>query len=103
MPAMTSDWFYTQQGKAAPAPIPAAQLRQLALTGQLQPTDLVWQDGMPNWVPASSVKGLFAPASTSRSRNDAPLEQPALPPKPPGPGILGLHPFVVLLLTLVTF
>src|SRR5207244_7871659 len=28
---------------------------------QLQPTDLVWREGMPNWLAAQQVPGLFAP------------------------------------------
>src|SRR5437660_3986081 len=59
---MATDWFYTLNGEQAPAPATAEQLRQLAASGQLLPTDMVWREGMTGWAPASSIKGLFAPA-----------------------------------------
>src|SRR5436309_2156655 len=58
-PVMASEWYYTQNGQQAPSPVSSSQLAQLAGSGQLQPTDMVWREGMPNWVAASSIKGLF--------------------------------------------
>lgn len=54
------------------------QLRQLEASGQLQPTDMVWKNGMPSWVAAPTVQNLFpsAPAASS---------PPALPVMPPPP------------------
>lgn len=54
-----TEWHYTINGQPAAIPVNAAQLKQLAESGQLKPTDLVWQDGMLEWAPAGSVKGLF--------------------------------------------
>lgn len=56
---MANDWFYTLDGRPAATPVAAAQLKQLAASGQLKPTDLVWQEGMLDWVPAGAIKGLF--------------------------------------------
>ena len=42
----------------------------MAGAGQLQHSDLLWRQGMPNWQPAVQVQGLF----------------PAMPPVPPVPG-----------------
>ena len=47
-------WFYTREGQQA-GPVPAEQLRQMVASGQVGPQDLVWQEGMANWVPSSSV------------------------------------------------
>lgn len=55
---MARDFYYVQNGNRL-GPVSAAELKQLGATGQLQPTDLVWKEGMASWVPASSVKGLF--------------------------------------------
>jgi GYF domain 2/Domain of unknown function (DUF4234) len=68
---MANDWHYTLNGQPANTPASAAQLKQLAGAGQLQPTDMVWQEGMTGWAPASSIKGLFPPAK----------------PAPPGPAV----------------
>jgi hypothetical protein len=55
---MADEWFYTQQGKQQ-GPVGAARLKELAAGGSLLPTDLVWKEGMANWVAARSTRGLF--------------------------------------------
>jgi hypothetical protein len=110
---MPTEWFYTVNGQQAPAPATAAQLKQMAAAGQLQPTDLVWQEGMANWAPASTIKGLFsggrpadpaplveAPAAKTRGRGKRPKEDEE--EESTGGGLLGLHPLLVLLLTVCT-
>jgi hypothetical protein len=76
---MASQWYYTQQGKRQ-GPIPTQQLKELAATGQLLPTDLVGKDGMAALVPASRIKGLFAPPV-----NDEPPPIPSDVQPPPLP------------------
>jgi hypothetical protein len=68
---MGNEWHYTQNGQPAPEPITTAQLRQLAAAGLLKPDDLVWQEGLTNWVPAGSIKGLF-PAGKPAAEPPAP-------------------------------
>lgn len=60
--AMPATWYYTQADKAT-GPVSSAQLKALATSGQLQPTDKVRKEDMHKWVLASQVKGLF-PIST---------------------------------------
>ncbi len=57
-------WYYSSRGQQR-GPIKTVQLKELALSGDLKPDDLVWCDGMANWAPASTVKGLFAEPSTA--------------------------------------
>jgi len=113
---MPSEWYYTVNGQQAPAPATASQLKQMAATGQLQPTDLVWQEGMANWAPASSIKGLFG--ARSGAEQPALVEPPASRGKPRGKsrsrgreesdeeetggGLAGLHPILVWLLSTCT-
>ena len=52
--------FYTRDGKGKSGPISSAQLQALAKSGQLQPADMVWKEGMAKWTPASKIKGLFS-------------------------------------------
>jgi hypothetical protein len=40
-------------------PVAAGELQRLAAARSLEPTDLVWKEGMAQWVPASTIKGLF--------------------------------------------
>jgi len=52
-----SDWYWMKNGEKH-GPVDTAHLKQLAQTGQLQPTDTIWREGLLNWVPASKAKGL---------------------------------------------
>lgn len=51
---MNEQWYYTENGQQR-GPIGAQELRQLAASGKLQPTDQVWREGMKTWQRASSV------------------------------------------------
>jgi hypothetical protein len=63
---MADQWYYTSNGQQT-GPVPTAELKKLAASGVVQPTDLVWQEGTPNWIRASAAKGLFEdPASGER-------------------------------------
>ena len=63
---MTPDkpWFLSRGGKTF-GPYPFGQLQQWATSRQIAPEDVIWQDGMPSWIPAGSVEGLFAPAAST--------------------------------------
>ncbi len=106
---MANEWHYTINGQPAAAPVTSAQLKQLAASGQLKPTDLVWQDGMLEWAPAGSVRGLFA---TNKSLGDSVVAPPAVTTKivekrktivpPPPRDWNNMHPLLVLALTIVS-
>lgn len=66
-----ANWYYHKGGQQQ-GPIDWAALKQLADNGQILPDDMVWQEGMPQWMKASQQKGLFNPASA-----------PPPPPRPP--------------------
>ena len=74
---MADDWHYSSGGKKT-GPVSPAELKRLADTGVLTPTDLVWREGMQQWVPASAVKGLFAvsPAAAPAPAPPAPARTP---------------------------
>lgn len=76
---MAELWYYTSEGKQM-EPVTQAELRQLASTGFLQQSDLVWKEGMANWVKAATVAGLFAAA---------PATAPAAPSAAPGAAASG--------------
>ena len=60
---MENQWYYTKNNQQQ-GPVSPEQLKQLAASGQLQPSDLVWKEGMGQWVEGRKIKGLFsAPAA----------------------------------------
>ena len=68
------EWYYAKDGKPE-GPVSAAQLKQLAASGQLEPTDMVFKVGTKDWAPASSVAGLFP---TGSGRSSAPAAPPTV-------------------------
>lgn len=55
---MTDQWYYGRDGHHA-GPVSSQKLKELAEAGDLRPTDIVWKEGLSEWVPAAKVKGLF--------------------------------------------
>jgi hypothetical protein len=66
-------WYFAQAGQQQ-GPFPESTLRQMLASGQLSPADVVWRQGMPQWVAAGSVPGLL-PAQSG----------PGMAPPPPFP------------------
>jgi len=58
---MGADYHYSRDGQSF-GPVSVEQLRQLAAQGQISGTDLVWKEGMAEWVPAARFKGLIPAA-----------------------------------------
>jgi type IV pilus assembly protein PilA len=48
-------WFYTRAGQQQEGPVSAESIRQMLLTGYVQPYDMAWCDGMPNWQPLHAI------------------------------------------------
>lgn len=55
---MSQSWYYAKSNERL-GPVPLAQLRSLIAKGGLQPSDLVWSEHLPGWMPASEVRELF--------------------------------------------
>lgn len=70
-----AQWYVVRDGKEH-GPITPEKLKELAVTGRLQPTDPVRRDDMPAPRAAGEVKGLF-PASEKPAGRSTP---PPLPP-----------------------
>lgn len=56
---MGSRWFIERSGERE-GPLTGAQLRGLAKSGYIGPESLVWREGLPEWIKASRVPGLFS-------------------------------------------
>lgn len=83
---MSEQWFFAR-GKEKFGPYTAAQLKALAQQGRLLPSDMLHKEGMPKWVPASSVKGLFASAPARPAPPPLPAAPPPRPAPPPAPPV----------------
>jgi hypothetical protein len=63
-------WYYAKGGQKF-GPYSGTELRTIAQSGKIATNDLIWKEGLANWVPASSAKGLL------------PVATPAAPPPLP--------------------
>jgi len=57
---VAAKWYVLRDGVTQFGPYDEEQLHELADEGRVVVTDLLWQEGTADWVPASSVAGLFA-------------------------------------------
>src|SRR4051812_28131737 len=78
---MPAEWYYTTN-KQQMGPVSWAELRELAQRGLLKPHDLVWTEGMAEWVKAVQEEGLFSEGGievvvTSDKRADYAAPRPA--------------------------
>jgi GYF domain 2 len=78
---MADQWHFSINGNQA-GPISSSELKQLASSGGLSRNDLVWKDGLPNWIAAEKLKGLF-PALENSFQPTLPPRIPPLQPSPP--------------------
>jgi hypothetical protein len=75
---MTGQWLYAKQGKQV-GPVTTERLQKAVAAGEVQATDFVWAEGMPQWIPAGQVSEL-AGSAVNLGR------QASAPPPPPHPG-----------------
>jgi hypothetical protein len=54
------EWYYTK-GEQRHGPVATDQLNQLAATGVVGASDLVWREGMTDWLPAGRADELTVP------------------------------------------
>ena len=73
-PETPVQWYYTKEGTQY-GPLDESTLRRLAVTGEVAPTDLVWNTTMGDqWVEASTIPDLFA-----TDTENPPARLPSLP------------------------
>nr|MBR9809478.1 DUF4339 domain-containing protein [bacterium] len=52
-------WFYADSNKQQQGPLPFDEIRRLAESGVIQPSTLIWKEGMTDWTAASEIQGVF--------------------------------------------
>ena len=76
---MSEAIWYFADGDVERGPVTEAQLRALIGTDNLKPDDLVWKEGMEDWMPAGEIPGLFDsdpdPDSESPKSEDPPAAE----------------------------
>ena len=80
-----AQWFWMKGGQKQ-GPVDTAELKRLAQIGQLLPTDMIWREGMANWVSAANAKGLFVDTKDQSMRVEPPRAIPPPPVPCTGPG-----------------
>jgi hypothetical protein len=91
MRPMPGQWYFAREGKKQ-GPVTVEQLKGMVTSGQLNPKDMVLEDGTAKWTQAGSIQGLFEmPAVVAMSEpgtsGTSPLvaAQPQVPLPPPLP------------------
>ncbi len=79
--------YYVGRNGSQSGPYPLDELKKMATTGRLAPTDLVWTDGMSEWKPASTtLPEVFAAPPAAASAPPPPVAgaiHPSYAPAPP--------------------
>ncbi len=68
---MSTHWYYTRDGRMTFGPVTWQELRRMASTGELLPSDVVGHVGMRKSTRAGRVAQLFTPIEPSRLPADA--------------------------------
>ena len=76
------EWYYSKNNTQL-GPVTGDELRAKLSSGEVFPTDLIWKEGMADWLPASRVPEFASGAVSS----------PALPPVVPVTGNAGASPY----------
>lgn len=59
---MATEWYVRRKEKKL-GPFSNKDLRKLVTAGKLAPSDLIWREGLADWVAASRVESLFEPVA----------------------------------------
>ncbi len=89
---MAQEWFYTRDGKSKHGPVSSTELRMLAKSGQLLPTDMMWREGLTKWIPANKVKDLFSTPQTITTAPPLPVPTAVLVQQPKTDTVKAVEP-----------
>jgi len=75
-------WFIEGNGQHH-GPYSSADIKRLADTGKINPAHRIWRDGLPAWVEAATLEGLFAGVTAIATVQPPPLPSRSVPPPLP--------------------
>lgn len=81
-------WYYSKNGTQL-GPVAESELRAKLAAGEISQIDMVWRDGMTDWLPVAKIPELsIPPAATLRAPAQAsPYQPPAVQQASYSPGI----------------
>lgn len=81
------DWYIVKSGKEKEGPFSTQELQALIAARALEPSTLVWREGMSDWVPLAKVAELdsVADPESSAGREDPPAEPNPVSKSPTDP------------------
>lgn len=77
---MDTSWHYIKNGVQT-GPATADEIKDMLTSGAMLADVLVWHEGMPNWLPASSQSEFVGIPSTSTLPTSTPPPVPRLQPE----------------------
>jgi hypothetical protein len=83
-PASPAQWYLARDGQQF-GPLSEAELAKFIDLGHLQPTDLLWRDGFPDWRPAAAVFPNRKAGEPQRVPQRRPQSSPSAPVTRPRP------------------
>lgn len=75
-------WYYSKNGTQL-GPVAQSELISKLASGEVSPSDLVWKDGMADWIPAAQVADLRPVTSAPAPVSTVAPGSPATPYSPP--------------------
>ncbi len=81
---MEKIWYYTIDGERH-GPVTASELKQLASQGTIKPDDLLWKEGLAEWMPAKKMKGLFPQGESALQEQAKPRPDEETKPRSEAP------------------
>lgn len=82
-PSATLVRWFVARNRQKHGPFALTQLQQMAVAGQLQPTDMLLEEGQQKWYPALEIEGLFPAAVPVDGDTHGIKREPHPVPEPP--------------------
>ncbi len=75
-------WYYSKAG-VQQGPVPESELKAKLASGEVTAADLVWKEGMNDWIPSSRVEALRVVPQQAQTVENAPSGPGQSPYSPP--------------------
>lgn len=73
---MATEWYYSKDEQRF-GPVSVKELRELTSSGDIEPSDLVWKEGMSDWIPVRNIEALHGQSSGGKKTGTVSHSAPA--------------------------